>query len=98
VRGGRYDQIGAAFGRKRPAVGFSFDLKALMGVVAPIPPKTAIRAPWGDHAGLREAIESLRASGETVVCTLPGHPEEDDEFEYDRELVDIAGQWCVRAR
>ena len=98
VRGGRYDQIGAAFGRKRPAVGFSFDLKALMGVVAPIPPKTAIRAPWGDHAGLREAIESLRASGETVVCTLPGHPEEDDEFEYDRELVDIAGKWCVRAR
>ena len=98
VRGGRYDQIGAAFGRKRPAVGFSFDLKALMEVVAPIPPKTAIRAPWGDHAGLREAIESLRASGETVVCTLPGHPEEDDEFEYDRELVDIAGQWCVRAR
>ena len=98
VRGGRYDQIGAAFGRKRPAVGFSFDLKALMGVVAPIPPKTAIRAPWGDQAGLREAIESLRASGETVVCTLPGHPEEDDEFEYDRELVDIAGQWCVRAR
>ena len=98
VRGGRYDQIGAAFGRKRPAVGFSFDLKALMGVVAPIPPKTAIRALWGDHAGLREAIESLRASGETVVCTLPGHPEEDDEFEYDRELVDIAGQWCVRAR
>ncbi len=98
VRGGRYDQIGAAFGRKRPAVGFSFDLKALMGVVAPIPPKTAIRAPWGDHAGLREAIESLRASGEIVVCTLPGHPEEDDEFEYDRELVDIAGQWCVRAR
>jgi len=98
VRGGRYDQIGAAFGRKRPAVGFSFDLKALMGVVAPIPPKTAIRAPWGDHAGLREAIESLRASGETVVCTLPGHPEEDDEFEDDRELVDIAGHWCVRAR
>ena len=27
VRGGRYDEVGAVFGRNRPAVGFSMDLK-----------------------------------------------------------------------
>ena len=30
VRGGRYDDIGRVFGRARPAVGFSTDLKTLM--------------------------------------------------------------------
>ncbi|MEO7243591.1 MAG: ATP phosphoribosyltransferase regulatory subunit, partial [Rubrivivax sp.] len=29
ARGGRYDEVGAAFGRNRPAAGFSLDLKAL---------------------------------------------------------------------
>ena len=32
VRGGRYDEVGAIFGRNRPAVGFSLDLKALAEV------------------------------------------------------------------
>ena len=27
ARGGRYDEVGAVFGRKRPAVGFSLDVK-----------------------------------------------------------------------
>ena len=29
VRGGRYDAVGSVFGRKRPAVGFSLDIKGL---------------------------------------------------------------------
>jgi ATP phosphoribosyltransferase regulatory subunit len=29
VRGGRYDEVGAVFGRNRPAAGFSLDVKAL---------------------------------------------------------------------
>lgn len=32
ARGGRYDAVGAAFGRERPAVGFSMDLKQLCEV------------------------------------------------------------------
>jgi len=32
ARGGRYDEVGAAFGRRRPATGFSIDLRALAGV------------------------------------------------------------------
>ena len=32
AHGGRYDDIGADFGRARPATGFSTDLKALVGL------------------------------------------------------------------
>jgi ATP phosphoribosyltransferase regulatory subunit len=97
VRGGRYDEVGAVFGRKRPAVGFSLDLKELVTVVPKRALKAAIRAPWGTAHGLRNAISSLRAQGETVVCVLPGHESEVDEFDCDRELVDVAGQWTVQA-
>jgi ATP phosphoribosyltransferase regulatory subunit len=39
ARGGRYDEVGAIFGRNRPAVGFSLDLKTLAEVAsaAPVP-------------------------------------------------------------
>jgi ATP phosphoribosyltransferase regulatory subunit len=97
VRGGRYDEVGAVFGRNRPAVGFSLDVKELVGVAARRPLKAAIRAPWGDSAGLRAAIAALRGCGETVVCVLPGHDSELDEFECDRELVNVAGTWAVTA-
>ena len=97
VRGGRYDEVGAVFGRNRPAVGFSLDVKELVGVVAARPLKAAIRAPWGEQAQLRAAIARLRAAGETVVCTLPGHGHDLDEFRCDRELVAEHGQWVVRS-
>jgi ATP phosphoribosyltransferase regulatory subunit len=97
VRGGRYDEVGAVFGRKRPAVGFSLDLKELVCVVPERPLKAAIRAPWGTAQGLREAIASLRAKGETVVCIMPGHESEVDEFDCDRELIEVTGQWTVQA-
>jgi len=99
ARGGRYDEVGAVFGRNRPAVGFSLDLKELVAAVAPRPLKAAIRAPWGMDVGLREAIAKLRSEGHTVVCVLPGHEHEVDEFHCDRELVAPArqgGQWTVK--
>lgn len=100
VRGGRYDGVGAVFGhnldRARPAVGFSLDLKMLVGAVAPRPLKAAIRAPWREDMALREAIKSLRERGETVVGMLPGHESEIDEFHCDRELVAVSGQWVVK--
>ncbi|MEJ1127253.1 ATP phosphoribosyltransferase regulatory subunit [Variovorax sp. CCNWLW225] len=97
VRGGRYDEVGAVFGRNRPAVGFSLDVRELVGVLPARPLRAAIRAPWSDAAGLRQAIAGLRKAGETVVCVLPGHGSEIDEFHCDRELVEQAGQWQVRA-
>lgn len=100
VRGGRYDEVGAVFGRNRPAVGFSLDVKELVGVAAKPPLKAAIRAAFDagpDAAGLRAAIAALRREGETVVCVLPGHGSEVDEFHCDRELVHAGGRWVVRA-
>jgi ATP phosphoribosyltransferase regulatory subunit len=100
VRGGRYDEVGAVFGRKRPAVGFSLDVKELVGVVGKPALKAAIRAPWqhdADGAELRAAVARLRREGETVVCVLPGHESEVDEFHCDRELARDAGRWVVRA-
>ena len=97
VRGGRYDEVGAVFGRNRPAAGFSLDVKALVGVLATPPLRAAIRAPWRDAADLRNAISALRAKGETVICVLPGHESEVDEFQCDRELTEVAGQWVLAA-
>ena len=97
VRGGRYDEVGAVFGRKRPAVGFSLDLKSLVAVVPRQPLRAAIRAPWGEAADLRAAVAALRERGETVVCVLPGHESDVDEFDCDRELVHVADRWVVRA-
>ncbi len=101
ARGGRYDGVGAVFGhridRDRPAVGFSLDLKELVAAVQPLALRAAIRAPWGHSASLRTAIAALRSQGETVVCVLPGHESEIDEFHCDRELTEAAGQWVVQA-
>jgi ATP phosphoribosyltransferase regulatory subunit len=100
VRGGRYDEVGAVFGRNRPAAGFSLDVKELVAVAAKRPLKAAIRAPWldgtKDSADARAAIAALRQQGETVVCVLPGHESEVDEFHCDRELAHSAGKWIVR--
>jgi ATP phosphoribosyltransferase regulatory subunit len=97
VRGGRYNEVGAVFGRNRPAVGFSLDVRELVSVVKPRELNAAIRAPWGMDTGLRQAVAQLRASGETVVCVLPGHESEVDEFHCDRQLVNSAGQWVVES-
>ncbi|MDO9434089.1 ATP phosphoribosyltransferase regulatory subunit [Hydrogenophaga sp.] len=100
ARGGRYDEVGAVFGRNRPAVGFSLDLKELVSAVPPRPLVAAIRAPWSMDAGLRDAIAALRAQGQAVVCVLPGHEHQVDEFECDRELVPDTsrrGAWTVQS-
>ncbi len=100
ARGGRYDEVGAVFGRNRPAVGFSMDLKELVSVLPPRPLKAAIRAPWPEHAngdaGLRSAIAELRTGGDTVACVLPGHEHEVSEFDCDRELARVGDRWLVR--
>jgi ATP phosphoribosyltransferase regulatory subunit len=98
ARGGRYDEVGAVFGRNRPAAGFSLDLKELVSVLPPPALRAAICAPWGGDAALHAAIARLRTAGETVACVLPGHEHEVNEFDCDRELVLSAGQWAVQPR
>lgn len=97
ARGGRYDEVGEVFGRKRPAVGFSLDLKEIAELVPAAGGRAAIRAPWAEDSALRGAVRRLREQGETVVCMLPGHEHEGQEFDCDRELVAVGGQWVVRA-
>lgn len=96
ARGGRYDEVGAVFGRNRPAVGFSLDVKELAGRVPERRGQAAIRAPWAEDSSLRAAVRRLREQGETVVCVLPGHDHEGQEFDCDRELVAVEGRWAVR--
>ncbi len=97
ARGGRYDEVGAVFGRNRPAVGFSLDLKALAERARPLPAPHAVRAPWGEDAALRAAVRRLREAGETVLAVLPGDEPEAETFVCDRELVAVNGQWVLRA-
>lgn len=93
LRGGRYDEVGAVFGRNRPAVGFSTDLKVLAELLAPELPRRAVRAPWSEEISLRAVVRRLREQGETVVYALPGHEHEGEEYACDRELVARNGSW-----
>ena len=93
ARGGRYDEVGASFGRARPATGFTMDLRQLASL-APAPERRgAILAPAGDDPALAAAIEKLRAAGEVVIVELPGHEASRDELGCTRTLVNEEGQW-----
>lgn len=94
-RGGRYDEIGHAFGRARPATGFTLDLRdiASLGAVATAP--CGIRAPCSDDRALRETIAGLRRAGEIVIVELPGQQERSGESAADRELRHVDGRWQV---
>lgn len=97
LRGGRYDNVGEVFGRRRAATGFSFDLKALTELAPGLSSRTcAIRAPWAVDAALDVRIRQLREAGEIVVQSLPGHGQEEEEFEFDRELVAIGSEWQLK--
>ncbi len=97
ARGGRYDEVGAIFGRNRPAVGFSLDLKSLSEVAGPSPTPAAIRAPWGEQPELRAAVRRLREAGEIVLSVLPGQAESTQAFVCDRELVRVGDRWVLQA-
>lgn len=92
--GGRYDDVGKAFGRARPATGFSMDLRELVQVMPEAGTPRAIRSPWHTDLQLAEVVRGLRSSGEIVVTVLPGGAE--PGVECDRELALVGGKWIVR--
>jgi ATP phosphoribosyltransferase regulatory subunit len=94
--GGRYDEVGKAFGRARPATGFSMDLRDLARASPQPNGASAISAPHSDDAALAAAIRKLREAGEIVVVRLPGHAQEPLAPECDRELAKRGGKWVVR--
>ena len=97
LRGGRYDGIGKAFGRARPAVGFSIYLRELARLGEAVTPR-AILAPAGQDDGLRTLVRQLREAGEVVVQALPGAAEQAGDFVFDREIAHRNGNWSVVAR
>ena len=93
--GGRYDSVGRAFGRGRPATGFSLDLRELAAQVAdPLLPG-AILASGAGTEGFDEAVARLREAGENVVVELPGHEGTWREAGCDRHLILRGGAWQV---
>ena len=98
AQGGRYDDIGADFGRARPATGFSTDLKTLvsLGNAELAAPRVGIWAPHSTDPALWQAICRLRAQGDRVVQALDG--QRDDaalSAGCDRQLLMQDGSWVV---
>lgn len=96
AKGGRYDHIGEAFGRARPATGFSTDLKSLFELARPsITANGAVFVPeTTDMPVHRTIIEQLRAAGERVIPALPGDSTGGRELGCDRQLLFTAdGNW-----
>ena len=95
--GGRYDGVGKAFGRARPATGFSMDLREVARLAPAGKSQGAILAP---HAGKDRAllahIASLREQGEIVVELLPGETACEGPV-CDRKLVCVGQHWIIEA-
>ena len=95
--GGRYDEVGKAFGRARPATGFSMDLRELASASPDGAVRSGVLAPYRPgEAGLQRTINDLRARGEIVIVDLPGHTGARRELGCDRQLAKRNGKWVVQ--
>ncbi|AWD32484.1 ATP phosphoribosyltransferase regulatory subunit [Candidatus Kinetoplastibacterium sorsogonicusi] len=95
VSGGRYDDVGLAFGRARPATGFSLDLRKLsLGRFIDANKYHAIKAPWvNNDITLTNLINDLRSQGEIVVQLFPEEILDENGLVFDRELVLVNSIW-----
>lgn len=96
--GGRYDGVGKAFGRDRPATGFSFDLREVARLATVGGQKAGVAIPDNGVVDvvLAKVIKDLRAQGEVVVELLPGETLGDGP-KCDRVLVKQNGEWIIQA-
>lgn len=95
--GGRYDHVGEAFGRARPATGFNMNLKVLASLAPDLQVnKPGIFAPASEDPQQRRAIDELRRSGERVVAGFPGQRPDYRELNCDRELCLSKGAYSVQ--
>lgn len=94
ARGGRYDEVGRAFGRARPATGFTMELRELADLSDGDPKPMRVLAPYRpDHAALQAEMARLRAAGVIVVVELPGQEPHRAELDCQQQLVSRAGAW-----
>ncbi len=97
AQGGRYDGVGKAFGRARPATGFSLDLREIARLTEKGKPASAIMAPYSANCPrLAARIAELRAEGKIVVELLPGESRSEGPS-CDKRLVENNGQWIIQA-
>ena len=94
--GGRYDGVGKAFGRARPATGFTLYMLEQARLAPAGPTSGCLRAPQVDDPALEAAMARLRRAGEVVIQDLPGHEKQGDEMRCERELVRQKGKWQLR--
>ena len=98
ARGGRYDEVGRAFGRARPATGFTMDLRELAQMANGENKPLRVLAPYlPDDAGLQAEIAKLRAGGIVVVPDLPGHESSRAELDCSQQLVAFNGAWKLES-
>jgi len=95
ARGGRYDEVGLAFGRARSATGFSLDLRELASAIPDVKQRR-ILAPLRDDPALAKLVQRLRAQGDIVVTELPGHTAHRAELGCSHAIVCIGGSWRLR--
>ncbi len=94
ARGGRYDEVGRAFGRARPATGFTMDLRELAEMANDDVRPLRVLAPYRpDDLALQAEIARLRADGTVVVPDLPGHEASRAELNCSQQLVARNGTW-----
>jgi ATP phosphoribosyltransferase regulatory subunit len=94
ARGGRYDEVGRAFGRARPATGFTIDLRDLADMGnSDLSPKRVLAPYRPGDAALQTEVARLRAGGIIVVVELPGHEANRAELDCEQQLVSRAGAW-----
>lgn len=93
--GGRYDEVGQAFGRARPATGFSLDLRGVVTALPPAKAVMAILAPASDDLNLAVKIDNLRAEGHVVIQVLADVVTSHEELNCDRNLVHYNSGWHV---
>lgn len=95
AKGGRYDEVCAAFGEAHPATGFSIDLRSILDFI-PEPENAGMRqvyAPFSDDYQLFEQIKNLRTQGVQVIrfyeeSAIPDHAD---------RLVSLNGTWTVKS-
>ena len=97
ARGGRYDGIGKDFGRARPAVGFSTDLKTLRRISNLELEQTGrtIFAPNESDKALKEVVLELRRQGDSVIYSLEKNDTDACVQDCSHRLININGQWTV---
>jgi len=94
--GGRYNDIGSAFGRARPATGFSTDVKTLLALSSvPEQEQERIFAPCSNDPKQNKVINKLRQQGEIVVCELPKQKGNAHNMGCNRQLIRKNGIWKV---